>query len=79
MKARRVLRLTCCCCGDLAPAFEHWPNRDRGFGLCGKCAVWIKTRPRTVEPNPTDDEFRRCYGEEGRHWFAVSAMATTDK
>ena len=61
-----MLRLTCCVCGDYAPAWKQWWNRDRGYGLCGRCAEWLKRRP---EYNP--EEFQSYYGDEGVHWLPV--------
>ena len=56
--------LTCCTCGERAPAKKHWWNRDTGFGLCGKCAAWLKARP-----DYDAEEFLSNYGEEGIHWM----------
>jgi hypothetical protein len=39
-----TLHLTCCCCGGDAPAYQQWWNRDKGYGLCGRCATTIKAR-----------------------------------
>jgi hypothetical protein len=61
--------LTCSCCGGEAPALAQWPNRDRGFGLCGRCAAWIRSRTRFYDPR----EFHRCYGSEGIHWLPGDA------
>lgn len=61
------MRLTCCVCGALAPARRQWWNRDHGFGLCGRCAAWLKTR-KDYDP----EEFTSCYGHEGIHWFPES-------
>lgn len=55
---------TCCVCGGSAPAFAQWFNRDTGFGLCGRCATWLKARP-DYDPQ----EFRRNYGDPGTHWI----------
>jgi hypothetical protein len=59
-------RLSCCVCGEVAPARRQWWNRDQGFGLCGACAVQLQRRP-----DYDADEFRECYGDEGVHWFAL--------
>lgn len=58
------MMLTCCVCGGGAPAVKQWWNRDRGFGLCGRCAAWLKTR-RDYDA----EEFTSCYGQEGIHWL----------
>lgn len=63
-----MLRLTCCVCGELARALHQWWNRDTGYGLCGRCAAWLKTRP---DYDPA--EFRSCYGDEGVHWMPEPA------
>lgn len=62
--ARRLRRLTCCCCGERAPAYGQWWNRDTGYGLCPRCVVWLESR---ADYDP--DDFRECYGEEGVHWL----------
>lgn len=58
--------LECCCCGGSAPALKQWWNRDTGYGLCGKCAIYIKGRS-DYDPN----EFTQCYGEQGIHWMPL--------
>jgi hypothetical protein len=58
------MRLTCCVCGAPAPAVKQWWNRDTGYGLCGKCAAWLQTRP-----DYHAEEFRSYYGDEGVHWI----------
>lgn len=54
-----VRSLTCCCCGTLTRGRQWW-NRDTGYGLCEKCAVWISSRE-------TPEDFERCYGRAGVH------------
>lgn len=58
------MTLTCCVCGAAAPAKKHWWNRDQGFGLCGRCAKWLKARADYDE-----EDFTACYGKEGIHWM----------
>jgi hypothetical protein len=65
---KKMVVLTCSCCGGQAPAFAQWHNRDRGYGLCGRCAAWIRSRTRFYDPG----EFLRCYGEEGIHWIPLA-------
>lgn len=60
-----VRRLTCSCCGEGTRGRQWW-NRDTGYGLCVKCADWIKTRKEGKYYDA--DEFRRSYGEKGVHW-----------
>jgi hypothetical protein len=55
---------TCCVCGNGTKAKEQWWNRDRGYGLCGDCAAWLKARP-DYDPQ----EFTSYYGHEGVHWM----------
>lgn len=59
-----MLNLTCCTCGSPAPAKQQWFNRDRGFGLCGRCAAWLKARADYHAA-----EFELTYGREGVHWM----------
>ena len=63
-------QLTCCCCGESAGRWKQWHNRDTGYGLCKRCAEWIKQhRPFGHEPI-TPEEFERTYGVEGVNWGA---------
>lgn len=64
----RLRTLTCCCCGNGAPAYVQWWNRDTGYGLCGGCATYIQARP---DYNP--EEFTECYGIKGVHWIPAEA------
>lgn len=59
------MQLTCCCCGGGAPALRQWWNRDRGFGICGRC---VKDQRAHGTP---ESEIRDYYGEPGIHWFEV--------
>ena len=68
------MTLECCCCGGPAPAKKQWWNRDKGYGLCGKCAVWIKKRP-DYDP----EEFTQNYGEEGVHWMPFHHNNMTER
>lgn len=62
-QAPRPRVLECCCCGNGARG-RQWHNRDTGYGLCGRCATSIQSRP-DYDP----DDFTSCYGVEGVHWF----------
>ena len=53
--------LTCCCCGEGTQG-RQWYNRDAGFGLCEKCADWIKGR------GTSDEEMVSLYGHRGEHY-----------
>src|SRR5690554_239123 len=33
-----IQRLRCACCGDMTRG-RQWHNRDKGFGLCPRCAA----------------------------------------
>jgi hypothetical protein len=64
-------RLICCCCGEAAGRFkQHW-NRDTGFGLCPKCALWLKAR------GTTDEEMRDLYGVEGVNYASPAGETIT--
>ena len=63
----RVRSLTCCCCGGPAPATAQWSNRDTGFGMCGRCIDWLRTR------GVPEAEIVFLYGHEGTHWLAEGA------
>lgn len=52
-----AILLICCCCGGLTRG-KQWHNRDKGYGLCSKCAKWLKTRE-------TPEEMTENYGVEG--------------
>lgn len=67
----RLLILTCCVCGERAPAYKHWYNRDQGYGLCGQCAALLQRRP-DYDPQ----EFTTNYGREGVHWIALPEPST---
>jgi len=60
------MTLTCCVCGAGAKAVKQWWNRDRGYGLCGACAAWLKSRP-----DYNQAEFDSYYGVEGVHWLPL--------
>jgi len=52
--------MICCCCGSYTKGRQWW-NRDKGFGLCSKCADWIAERE-------TPEEMARNYGQRGEHY-----------
>lgn len=58
---RQVLNLACCCCGSSAPAFAQWYNRDKGYGLCNKCADWISKKEDAAT-------MLSYYGHKGIHY-----------
>lgn len=53
--------LTCCCCGEPTIG-RQWSNRDTGYGLCPRCADWI--RARRTSPS----EMQSLYGTQGVHY-----------
>lgn len=59
-KEKPIISLVCCCCGELTRGRQWW-NRDKGYGLCAKCAEWIA--------NKEDEEtMKSFYGEKGVHY-----------
>lgn len=65
----KLKHLTCACCGGDAPSLAQWWNRDTGYGVCGRCVDWIRSRGSTSE------EISFSYGVEGRHWFSLESPA----
>ena len=56
----KVITLECCCCGQPAPAFKQWWNRDTGYGICATCYRWITAKEGCVEA-------LQRYGHPGVH------------
>ena len=56
----KVVRLQCCTCGEPAPAFEQWWNRDTGYGICAAC--FLKWTARDGLEDAT-----QCCGRPGVH------------
>ena len=56
----RVITLECCCCGQPAPAFKQWWNRDTGYGICATCYRRITAKEGCVEA-------LHRYGHSGVH------------
>ena len=56
----KVLRLQCCSCGEPAPAFKQWWNRDHGYGICASC--FLKWTARDGLEDAT-----QCCGRPGVH------------
>lgn len=66
MKADKIRRMSCCCCGS-ATLGRQWWNQDTGYGLCADCPDWIQTRAGgkyAMDPQ----EFERTYGKRGYHY-----------
>jgi hypothetical protein len=59
-----VQRLRCCVCGESTTG-RQWHNRDTGYGVCPKCAEWVKTSGR--EPI-IGDLHVSYYGYPGVHY-----------
>lgn len=55
-----IYHLTCCVCGNEAIG-RQWHNRDTGYGICPKCAEYVKTKQ-------TPEENQSYYGIEGIHY-----------
>ena len=55
-----IKNLECCCCSGPARG-RQWFNQDTGYGLCPKCATWIRTRE-------TAETMRSYYGIAGIHY-----------
>jgi hypothetical protein len=54
--------LTCSCCGGDAGEFEQWPNRDKGYGLCASCVVWLrKPREATGQPRMSEADIAQLW------------------
>jgi len=56
----KVLPLECCCCGQPAPAFKQWWNRDIGYGICATCYRRITAKEGCAEA-------LQRYGHPGVH------------
>lgn len=56
----RIVRLTCCCCGNRTKG-RQWHNRDTGYGLCMNCI-------ERCQRGETAESFRSCYGDKGIHY-----------
>lgn len=57
----KTKRLECAVCGEMTIGRQWW-NRDHGYGLCTKCAEWLRQR------GTSEDEMESCYGKEGIHY-----------
>jgi hypothetical protein len=56
-----IKMLTCSCCSQYTEGRQWW-NRDKGYGLCDKCAnIIIKKYDK--------EEMKSCYGEKGFHYL----------
>lgn len=56
----KPVMLQCSCCSAITMG-RQWPNRDKGYGLCPSCFVWIseKESPEQIHHN---------YGVRGNHF-----------
>jgi hypothetical protein len=61
--------LTCSSCGKPAKG-QQWWNRDRGYGLCAECALWIKK-----EGKLSAEEMKTAYGIEEVHYLVNPSIA----
>lgn len=64
-----VIRLTCCCCGEITRGRQWW-NRDTGFGLCDGCHV-INGVDRLDKGSLAES-----FGIRGIHWDVEETKAT---
>lgn len=55
-----IKMLTCCCCGEITKGRQWW-NRDKGFGLCERCAEMISKKE-------DEETMKSCYGIKGVHY-----------
>lgn len=53
-------KLICCVCGMFTKG-NQWHNRDRGYGICQKCA---KGEMKDLSP----EEMKQSYGMKGVHY-----------
>ena len=58
---KRLQSLTCSCC-DQPTKGRQWWNRDKGYGLCGDCAVKIAEKEDA-------ETMKSYYGEAGVHYL----------
>lgn len=66
MSDKPIKVLRCCCCGDFTQG-RQWHNRDKGYGLCEKCADWL-------DKFEDEETMKEHYGIRGVH-YAVSRKA----
>lgn len=62
ISTKPVVNLTCAVCGN-GTRGRQWYNRDTGYGLCPRCAEWLRSRK-----NETPASIRECYGIQGVHY-----------
>ena len=68
-KRAGVRRMRCSCCDGYAGRFAQWWNRDTGYGVCGNCVAWFKSR------NMPDSELEFGYGRAGVHYATPEQWA----
>ena len=66
-KLSKPIQLQCCCCGRGTMGRQWW-NRDKGFGLCDKCADLI-------EEKEGEEILHSMAGVEGIHYRLVETPA----
>lgn len=64
----------CCVCGNAAKGKQWW-NRDRGYGICSRCAIEEPKRMarRGMSQTDIDDEMLSLYGKAGVNYFTEAA------
>lgn len=60
--------MNCAVCGAWCRGRQWW-NRDTGYGLCVRCADWLKGRGEPAE------ETERLYGRRGEHYACDESEA----
>ncbi len=66
----KEIGLTCNCCGAYAGRWKQWFNRDRGYGICKRCAA--------KQWDEDSDQLMRSCGRPGVH-FDGSLIASQAK
>jgi hypothetical protein len=57
---KEIKILSCCCCSQKTEGRQWW-NRDRGYGLCEKCA-------EIIEDEEDEKTMKELYGIKGIHY-----------
>ena len=58
--SNKIVRLLCAVCGK-ATRGRQWFNRDRGYGICRKCAAFVRARTSA-------ELLRESFGDAGVHY-----------
>lgn len=63
-------KLRCSVCGGNAKG-KQWPNQDKGYGICGRCAAKMKADGK--------ENIEQSYGREGTHYFIGESSWNNDE